>query len=371
MRLTALQLEGFKSIATHPGQAIALGDVTVLLGANGAGKSNLISFFRMLGAMNSGTLQHFVGRHGVRQLLFYGPKVTDTIRFSITLEDEATQATYAVKLAHGLPDRLFVDEETVTCWTRDGALQSSFALEVGGAESSLGHDARDISQRIAGWLGKIQAFQFHDTSETARIKDRCYIDDVAALRGDAGNLAAFLRNLQQTERFHPYYRRIVRHVQKVMPQLEDFALDTLPGSENYVRLNWRDKQRTDYLFGPDQISDGSLRFMAMATLLLQPPELLPRVIVLDEPELGLHPAAILELAGMIKRATTHAQVVLATQSTRLVDEFSPDAIIVVERDAQTGASHFRHLESSRLTGWLERLAGDHAGNGLDLKAAEE
>jgi predicted ATPase len=353
MRLTALHLEGFKSIAPHPGQAIAFGDVTVLLGANGAGKSNLISFFRLLGAMTGGTLQHFVGRQGVGQLLFYGPKVTEAIRFTVTLEDDEGQATYAVKLAHGLPDRLYVGEEAVTYWPPDNTPPASFALAVGGAETSLGQDARDISQRLAGWLGKVQAFQFHDTSETARIKDRCYIDDVAGLRGDAGNLAAFLRNLQHTERFKPYYLRIVRHVQKVMPQLEDFALDTLPGHESHVRLNWRDKLRPDYLFGPDQISDGSLRFMALATLLLQPPELLPRVIVLDEPELGLHPAAILELAGMIKRVSAHSQVVLATQSTRLVDEFTPGAIVVVERDAQTGASHFHHLDANRLAGWLE------------------
>ncbi len=96
--------------------------------------------------------------------------------------------------------------------------------------------------------------------------------------------------------------------------------------------------------------------MALATLLLQPPELLPRVVVLGEPELGLHPGAILELAGMIKRASKSTQIVLATQSTRLVDGFSPEQIRIVGRATDMGASLVRQLDTEQLGEWLGRYS---------------
>lgn len=356
MKLTELQIKGFKSIDNQQGQTIGFGDITLLIGANGAGKSNLISFFRLLGFMTTGALQQFVGKQGVSQLLFYGPKVTESISFTVKLEDEKSQDTYQVKLTHGLPDRLFVSGEKVTFHTKGRPIPQEYFLTSGGSESLLAQDERTTSKVLSGLLAKIQSFQFHDTSDTARIKDRTYVDDAVYLRSDAGNLSAFLKNLKETERFQPYYQRIVHHIQKVMPQLDDFVLDALPGNDRYVRLNWCDRQRPEYLFGPDQISDGSLRFMALVTLLLQPPELLPKVIVMDEPELGLHPAAIQELAAMIKRASRSVQVVIATQSTRLVDEFQPEQILVVERDEQSGASQFHQLDNKRLASWLERYS---------------
>lgn len=355
MKLTELEIKGFKSI-DGAGQTIAFGDVTLLLGANGAGKSNLISFFRMLGYMTTGALQQFVGRQGVNQLLFYGSKVTESINFRVTLKDEAKTDQYEVKLSHGMPDRLFVSGEKVSFHSREKPKPQEYFLNAGGGESGLSEDKRRTSQVLASLLGRINDYQFHDTSDTARIKDRVYVDDANYLRSDAGNLAAFLKNLKETERFRPYYQRIVRHVQKVMPQLGDFDLVSVSGNDLYVRLNWKDRLRPDYLFGPDQISDGSLRFMALATLLLQPPELMPKVIVLDEPELGLHPAATLELAGLIKRASHHVQIVVATQSTRLVDEFSPEQVVVVERDEHSGASQFRRLDTEKLASWLERYS---------------
>jgi predicted ATPase len=138
-----------------------------------------------------------------------------------------------------------------------------------------------------------------------------------------------------------------------MPQFGDFDLESIPGKEDYVRLNWKDSSGSDYLFDPHQISDGSLRFMALATLLLQPPDLLPKFIVLDEPELGLHPAAIAELSSMVKIATHYTQVLLATQSTRLVDEFEPEELVIVERDEKKHCSTFRQLDTERLEDWLD------------------
>nr|VFJ86044.1 MAG: AAA domain-containing protein, putative AbiEii toxin, Type IV TA system [Candidatus Kentron sp. LFY] len=182
------------------------------------------------------------------------------------------------------------------------------------------------------------------------------MDDVDYLRSDAGNLAAFLKRLKESADYRRYYDRIVRHIRRVMPEFHDFVLNTLPENANYVRLNWTDASGNDYLFGPHQISDGSLRFMALTTLLLQPSELLPQFIVVDEPELGLHPAAIAELAGMVRSVSHKTQMLLATQSTRLVDEFSPEDLLIVERDEESRSSVFKKLDGEQLRDWLERYS---------------
>lgn len=356
MKLAQISVKGFKSIDSQTGQTIPFGDITVLLGANGSGKSNLISFFRLLAFMTTGALQQYVGKQGVSQLLFYGPKVTESISFSVKLEDETSLDTYEVKLSHGLPDRLFVSGEKVLYHKKGNHKPQEYFLESGGSEAGLIKDSRATSKTLTGLLAGIRTFQFHDTSESARIKDRAYVDDAAYLRSDAGNLAAFLKMLKNDELYLPYYQRIVRHINQVMPQFGDFELDSLPENDKFVRLNWSDNKRPDHLFGPDQISDGSLRFMALTTLLLQPPALLPKVIVLDEPELGLHPAAVVELAGMIKRTAKYAQIVIATQSTRLVDEFTPEQLVVVEREEASGASIFKKLHAPELEEWLQRYS---------------
>jgi len=144
-----------------------------------------------------------------------------------------------------------------------------------------------------------------------------------------------------------YYQRIVRYIKMAMPQFQDFVLEPSPRNENYILLNWLENG-SEYLFGPHQISDGSLRFMALATLLLQPPKTLPNVIILDEPELGLHPSAISVLTGMIKAASQNSQIILATQSTHFVDEFEANSIVIVERDDKKRRSVYKKLEEAKL-----------------------
>lgn len=358
MKLREIILRGYKSIDGHNSQAIPLGDMTVLLGANGSGKSNLVSFFKMLNFMMTGALQQYVGKQGVSRLLFYGAKQTDSISFELRFESEEARDSYEVKLSHGLPDRLFFSGEKVVYHkvSPPSPHPQEYYLDAGGSESALGGDHRKTSKVLHGLLSGIRTYQFHDTSDTAKIKDRGYVDDAKYLRSDAGNLAAFLKMLKRHDKNVKYYERIVRHIRRVMPQFGDFDLEPIPGNKDYVRLNWKDNSGDDYLFDPDQISDGSLRFMALATLLLQPPDLLPKFIVLDEPELGLHPAAISELAGLVRSASQKTQVLLATQSTRLVDEFSLENLVVVERDEKKHCSVFKKLDSEQLKDWLDRYS---------------
>lgn len=373
MKLRQLEIKGFKSIDGDVGQRIPFGDVTVLLGANGSGKSNVLSFLNLLQCLAKQELAQFVGRQGVSRLLFYGPKKTGAITFTAFFDDGADNR-YEVKLPFGLPDNLFISHEKIEFGQYNPATRKNFQavhhqgksgeqilsemyyLPTVGGESSLAHDGRETSRLVHEFLSGIRTYQFHDTSDTAKIKDRGYVDDARYLRHDAGNLAAFLKMLKENGSYEKYYRRIVRHIQRVMPQFGDFDLEPIPGAKDYVRLNWKDASGSDYLFDPHQISDGSLRFMALATLLLQPPDLLPRFIVLDEPELGLHPAAIAEFGGLVRIAAKNTQVLLATQSTRLVDEFDPENLVVVERDATRHCSIFKKLDAEALGNWLTRYS---------------
>jgi len=358
-RLTGLRLEGYKSFRE---EEIDFGDVTVLLGANGAGKSNLVSFFRMLGFLSTGALQEFIGRSGHSDsILFGGRKMTPQLRAEVEFvtEDAAggeRRTRYFMRLGDAAPDTLiFLDERAR--YLRPGMPKpQEINLESGHRESRLIEQAErgnETCRVLLQLLSRCRAYHFHDTSPQANIRRNHYIDDARYLRHDAGNLSAYLFALAQTR--PDCYRRIVETVRLAFPAFGDFRLAPSVARTHEILLNWHEKDRSDHLFGPHQLSDGSLRFMALATLFLQPPERLPNVIVLDEPELGLHPYAIGVLAAMVRAVSGDVQVVLATQSTRLVDEFEPHQIAVLETEDGAGTKYHR-LDPSNPAKWLEEYS---------------
>lgn len=339
----------------HQGKAIDFGDVTVLLGPNGAGKSNIVSFFKMLGFMMTGTFQDYVQDQGTSDsLLHFGRQVTPTMQAEIEFERFEAHSTYLFTLADAAPDTLICTNEAVI-YSRKGYPQpQNIVLGSGHRESRLKESLDKTCRVICGMLSGCRVYQFHDTSQTAKVRKSGYIEDAAYLRSEAGNLAAYLRAMRESHR--KYYDRIIETVRLVFPQFGDFVLEPSPRNDQYILLNWREKKRSDYLFGPHQLSDGTLRFMALATLFLQPPERLPAVIVIDEPELGLHPFAISVLAGMIRNAAAKCQVILSTQSTRLTDEFSVDQIVVVEHDDKDDCTRCHRPDAETLKDWIARYS---------------
>lgn len=364
MKLKKIEINGYKSIDSR-GQSIEFGDVTVLLGANGAGKSNLVSFFKLLNYMTTGSLQVFIGQEGYAEsLLHYGAKNTPVIRAKLIFEDEKSNTdTYEFTLAHASGDTLIFTQENVTWRQYQQQTSKPFEINLGAGhnESKLPEYAK-LSQEdnksksckiLLSLLRSCRVYQFHDTSNLAKIRNFGYIGDHEYLRSDAGNLAAFLHVMRNKKEWEKYYERIIRHIRMIIPQFGDFILKPSPLNDNQIRLDWTENGG-DYRFGPHQLSDGGLRFMAMATLLLQPPELIPGAILIDEPELGLHPVAISALAGMIHSASEYSQVITATQSPRLVDEFDANVITVVERDEEKKCSLFKRLDEKELKDWLDR-----------------
>jgi predicted ATPase len=360
IKLNRLKIEGYKSLRDVE---VGVGDVTVLLGANGAGKSNLVSFFRMLGFLSTGALQEFIGRAGRSDsLLFGGRKATPQIRAETKFvradcsSGHRASTTYRMRLGDAAPDTLIFLSERALYHQAAYPTPQEVVLGAGHLESRLPERAREGDRTcrvLLGLLSRCRSYQFHDTSPHANIRKSRYIEDASYLRDDAGNLAPYLYALRETR--PDCYRRIVDTVRLVFPTFEDFSL--APGTTNprEIILNWREQGRSGHLFGPHQLSDGTLRFMALATLLLQPQEKLPSVIILDEPELGLHPYAISVLAAMVRSTATKAQVVLATQSPRLVDEFEPEDIVVLEAKGPEG-TECRRPDPDELAEWLEEYS---------------
>ncbi|WP_370469056.1 AAA family ATPase [Amycolatopsis sp. YIM 10] len=228
-----------------------------------------------------------------------------------------------------------------------GALSPEQPYKGGHRESYL-HD-----EPILELLRHCRVFHFQDTSRDAPVKQRVPTADNLSLRDDAGNLAAVLLSLQSSEdaQESAAYQRIVRTIRLIAPFFDDFVL--VPESSDRVLLRWR-QQGSDAVFSANQMSDGTLRFVCLVTLLQQPK--LPAVVVLDEPELGLHPSAIVLLADLIKQASARSQVLLATQSVTLMNQFSVQDLIVVERDEQLGGSVFTRPDPERLRDWLDEYS---------------
>lgn len=349
IRLKSVEIRGFKSISYQNPLKLDFGEATVLLGANGAGKSNIISFFRMVGFMMRGSLQRFVAEYGMnRQFLYYGPKKTPVMEASIRVGDSAFKEVYRFQLKSAVPDRLIISSEEVCRNYESGETLSQMQLHSDFNESALVSSLEKEDKDLREMLGGCKVFQFSDSSSSSPLRQASAVNSAHYLQSAGDNLASFLYYLKNN--YPDSFRRITEYVRDVVPQFHDFYLEPERG---YLSLKWNDTSVNDYVLSADQFSDGSIRFIALATLLLQPKETMPFVIIVDEPELGLHPYAIDQLNEMIKDASRHTQIIVATQSTAIIDGFSADDVTVIERDPDTDSTIARKLSEAEYKDWLE------------------
>jgi predicted ATPase len=295
----------------------------------------------MLGRIVDNELGLFVGLSGGANALLSLDKAVPRI---IRLGVDSAAWEYRAELVAAAGDALIFNDETI--WVRDTGVVTS--LGRGHRETGLTASeplwvpgAAPLVETLRG----CRVFHFHDTSRAALVKQQGYTADNRALHPDAGNLAAVmlrLRNNGDSAR----YQRIVRMVKHVAPFFRDFVLEPELNVDR-VRLRWQ-QEGSDTVLPADALSDGTLRFICLTVLLGQAE--LPGLIVLDEPELGLHPFAIVQLAEMLRTASRQSQVLLATQSVTLMNQFELDDLIVVER--QEGSSVFGRPDPGRLGEWL-------------------
>ncbi len=339
MIVDKIVIKGYKSIESCE---IYLNDINVIIGANGAGKSNFISVFIMLQNIFDASFQSFVSKNGgPDSLLHFGRKHNDNICVEISFGSNG----YGFSLTPTSDNRMMFYEEWFL-WNRSGKKQlgSGHFESLQDKGTGTGID-KYVQPTIKAW----RVYHFHDTGVTARVKGLCEINDNMFLRPDASNLAAFLYRLKETE--NETYKRIVKTVKLVAPFFDDFILRTNLFNSNKIELEWQETD-SDIPFKAMHLSDGTLRFICLATALLQPENLQPDTILIDEPELGLHPFAITVLASLIKSVSTREkQVIVSTQSIELLNEF--DVANVVVTDRESNASVFRRLEEKHLQAWLK------------------
>lgn len=338
-----VKIKGFKSIKILD---LNMRSINILIGANGAGKSNFISLFTFLRNLSEGKLQSYVEKNGFANTFFhFGAKHTP----KITIDIDIGHNGYHVDFIHGeANDALVFENEFCTfsgsnrTYKIKGKLGES-GLRSGEAESEY---VRDYTRT---YMQKCRVYHFHDTGSTAGFKQAQKLSSSFSLQPDASNLAPFLRYLKSHHA--KSYEEIVSAIQTVTPFFHDFHLEPQgeKGDES-VLLRWIHREH-DAPFSANQLSDGTARFICMATLFLQPDMSKPSTIVLDEPELGLHPAALDVLAEIIKSVSKKTQVICSTQSVAFANQFAPEDFIVV--DQKKGESTFKRLERSALEHWLE------------------
>ncbi len=355
-QLKSIRIAGFRSLADV--ELSDLGRTSVLIGPNGSGKSNFLHFFDMLSWMlKSRRLGEFVERHGgADDQLHGGSRTTQRIEAEIGLDTGQGRNEYRFTLVPAHSDKLIFTEEAFRFsrkdrkseapWTHLGGDGHRESLIVDAAQSPSGRKINQKTARtITYLLRNCAGYQFHDTSDNSNFNKRWDVEDNNALRSHGGNLAAILYRLQHED--NRRYEMICRQIARVLPVFDHFQIEESYGK---VLLRWKAKC-SDKTFGAHLTSDGSLRFFSLVTLLNLPREMLPDVLLLDEPELGLHPAAISLIGEMIKALSHDVQLVVATQSPLLVDVFDLGEIIVLE--LEEGRTKFRAISADDYRGWLD------------------
>lgn len=353
--ISKITIEGYKSIRKL--EDLELRRLNILIGSNGAGKSNFVAFFRLIRELIEQRLQtHLVTiEGGADACLYLGPKITHQVTARLRFPPNGYEFTLVPTTDNRL---IFRSEEAV--YYRDGN-ESREPFGSGHTEAKL-KDHRNDESPWGSWKGVPHhvydavsswvVYHFHDTSATAGVRRQGALNVNEYLQPDASNLAAFLYRIQQT---HPKNYEKIRDVTRLAaPFFHDFKLRPDPTKPELIQLEWLQKE-SDYPFRASQLSDGTLRFICLATALLQPQ--LPPTVLFDEPELGLHPYALTLLANLFQQAAKQSgnyfsnQIIISTQSAPLLSEFTPEDIIIVEREQ--GESTFKRLDSSQYSEWLK------------------
>jgi predicted ATPase len=336
-----IEIKGYKSIK---GARLALRPINILIGANGSGKSNFISFFEFLNRVYDRKLTTYVALNGgTEKMLHKGSKITD--RISVDIEFDEGENGYMFELQQGVESFVFLKEYLVYRGDK------GWDIARGGDEAKIKTSDNYRKKYVIKHLYSYKKYHFHDTSSNSPFSNTSHIaNDQYFLYEKGDNLAAFLFHIKETNAI--VYNRIIKMIQSIAPYFSDFFLQ--PNGEGYIRLQWQDKYSST-IYGVNDLSDGTIRFIALTTLFLQPK--LPSSIIIDEPELGLHPFAIAKLAGMISSAAAKgSQVIIATQSTDLISHFQPEDIITV--DQKNGESEFNRLDNEHLSAWLNEYTID-------------
>lgn len=347
--LKKIELKNFRSF----GQCnIDLNNINLLIGGNGSGKSNFISLFKLLNYIGDARLELWIAeKGGFDNIVYRGIQENNSIdiKFYFDTEDHKNLNIYFLKLKATEDDYVIVDE-SVGIWDdrkfADPNMKS--IIKILSKESNLKNSVRNnpFTYYISRIIKKWKIYHFDDVSPNSNKKREQRIDDGYILDEEGDNIAAFLYNLKKDH--FQNYRKVVEVVSMVAPYFDDFILEPETSNEELIKLKWTEKDSVKE-FRAALISDGTLRFICLSALLLQP--YLPEVIIIDEPELGLHPLAITILSELVKKASVKSQIIMATQSVTLLNNFKPEDVIVIDKEKE--GSSIKRLDRETLSGWLD------------------
>ena len=339
-RLDKLILKGYKSIKEIE---IEFGSTNILIGANGVGKSNFIGFFNFMRKLVDKELELTVAQMGgANKVLHFGIKTTHELFFDLHFAPNQYVATLVPTEDNKL---IFKQENTYI----DTSNKNFIKPNIGGFESNLPlYNPSDwgMNAYIVKYINDWKVYHFHDTSKSSPMKQPSRVDDYYSFATDGHNIAAYLYFIRQ--KHEQTYRKIVRTIQRVAPFFHDFILEPDIANEEMIKLRWKHKG-SDLYFDANDLSDGTIRFICLTTLLLQPN--LPTMILIDEPELGLHPFALQILASLFRIASSKTQIIASTQSVTFADFFDIEDIIIV--DTKDNATTFSRIDTEKYSKWIE------------------
>lgn len=343
-----LVIKGYKSIKD---QSVDLRNVNIFIGGNGVGKSNFISIFSLIRNLYEGNLEGYViEKGGVDNLLYFGKKETQQIDLDFQFsgnEEGVNKNRFLINLKEA-QDSLYIKYLATAFMPVSIWHEKEYERNV--KESNFRNINNGQAYFVNDRLKEFEVYHFHDTGDNSPMKAKCNIDDNQRLKKDGSNIAAFLFYLKEK---HPkHFLRIEKTIQSIAPFFDRFVLAPNRLKEDQIQLEWREVGAPDSYFNASNLSDGTLRFICLTTLLMQPNP--PKTIIIDEPELGLHPFAINKLAGLIKKASKEVQLIVSSQSVNLIDNFEPEDIITADREGK--ATVFKHLELSDLKLWIQEYS---------------
>lgn len=340
--ITKIEIEGYKSIKSL---SLDLKPINILLGGNGVGKSNFISLFSLIRNIHLGNFQNYVQKKGgADSLLHFGRRQTKLIIINIFFKTKNDyENKFMIELEAGQENLFIKSIKTAFKW----GSWKEIEYESNVLESQFQYIKSRQAFYVNNRLEEFDVYHFHDTSDTSPMKGFSDLHDNIRLKRNGSNLASFLYYLKEKEPKH--FKRIELTIKSIAPFFDHFILEPNRLNNQTIQLEWREKGFPETYFNAYHLSDGTLRFMCLVVLLMQPDP--PLTIIIDEPELGLHPVAINKLAALIRKASKKTQIILSTQSINLIDNFEPEDIIVTDRE--NNSSTFKRLKSENLNTWLE------------------
>ncbi len=346
--LKKIQLTHFRAFCQTE---VDIKNINVLIGGNGSGKSNFISLFTMLNYIQIGRLRDWiVNKGGFDNVVYNGIQENEFFNLRFFFDTSNLQNIYELSLRATEEDYI-IEAERFGSW-KYPACSTFQHEETNQLETKLKYLAERkyaIPSNIYSNIKGFQVFHFDDVSANSNKKRRQNLEESYPLHPEGDNIAAFLYYLKQN--YIDFYDKIVEIICLVTPYFDDFILEPESTYSNQIKLRWKEKNNLKK-FSASLISDGTIRFICLCALLLQPTP--PLLIVIDEPELGLHPLAISFLAELIKKASVQTQIILSCQSVTLLNQFESSDVLVVDR-CQSG-SQIKRLNESELQGWLDEYS---------------